>query len=147
MDCRYFHSASMYVSLTCHFLSFYAIFALKFYPILTKDFICLNSNNLRKRNPSFEGYSVTLRGWPPYLACSLFRLVFFISYISSSIKGIQFKFCTNIVTCYILCFGNKKDAKFCFVNRSKLIWSSEKLGDLNWPTWKLQKYTMEMMEN
>ena len=34
---------------------FNAIFALKFRPILTKDFICLNSDNLRKQNPSFEG--------------------------------------------------------------------------------------------
>ena len=41
--------------LTCHFLSFYAIFASKFRPILTKDFHCLNSDNLRKRNLSFEG--------------------------------------------------------------------------------------------
>ena len=39
--------------LTCHhFLSLYAIFPSKFCPILTKDFHCLNSDNLRKRNPS-----------------------------------------------------------------------------------------------
>ena len=46
--------------LTCHFLSFYAIFALKFCPILTKDFHCLNSNNLRKRNLSNGRFSVTV---------------------------------------------------------------------------------------
>ena len=34
-------------------------FALKFCQILTKDFFCLNSDKLRKPNPSFEGFSVT----------------------------------------------------------------------------------------
>ena len=46
--------------LTCHFLSFYAIFALKFCPILTKDFHCLISNNLRKQNLSNGRFSVTV---------------------------------------------------------------------------------------
>ena len=41
-------------ALICHFLSFYAIFALKFRPILTKDFHCLNSDNLRKWNLSIQ---------------------------------------------------------------------------------------------
>ena len=48
----------MYV-LTCHFLSFYAIFALKFCLILTKDFNCLNFDNLKKQNLSIEGFSLT----------------------------------------------------------------------------------------
>ena len=64
MNDRYFHSAFIYASLqvlTCHFLLFYAIFALKFLPILAKDLkICLNSNILRKRNPLFKGFSVTV---------------------------------------------------------------------------------------
>ena len=36
-------------------------FALKFRPILTNDFNCSNSDNLRKPNPSFEGFSVTVK--------------------------------------------------------------------------------------
>ena len=60
MDDRYFHSALMYVSFNMTFFVVYnAIFALKFCPILTKDFNCLNSDNLRKQNPSFEGFSMT----------------------------------------------------------------------------------------
>ena len=46
--------------LTCHSLLFNAIVALKFHLILSKDFNCLNSDNLRKQNPSFEGFSVTV---------------------------------------------------------------------------------------
>ena len=47
--------------MTCHFYSFNAIFVLKFCPIITKDFHCFSSNNLRKRNLSNERFSVTVK--------------------------------------------------------------------------------------
>ena len=47
-------------ALTCHSLLFNSIVALKFHLILSKGFNCLNSDNLRKQNTSFEGFSVTV---------------------------------------------------------------------------------------
>ena len=57
MDDRYFRSAFVYLSF--NILSFYAFFPLKFRPILTKDFKCLNSDSLIRQNCSFEVFSVT----------------------------------------------------------------------------------------
>ena len=51
------HSAFKYASFSVLFVVVF--FALKFCQILTKDFFCLNSDKLRKPNPSFEGFSVT----------------------------------------------------------------------------------------
>ena len=52
----------IFIALLCkfHFLSFYAIFALKFRPILIKDFHYLNTDNLRKQNLSNGRFFVTV---------------------------------------------------------------------------------------
>ena len=61
MDDRYFHSAFMYVSLNMPFFVVLCLcrFLFKISLILTKDFHCLNSVNLRKRNLSNGRFSVT----------------------------------------------------------------------------------------
>ena len=45
--------------------------------------------------------------WPPHLLCRPFRLVLLITYISDSIKDIQLKFRTNIISSF-----DKKCVKF-----------------------------------
>ena len=60
MDDRYFHNAFVYVSFNMSVFVALCHFCLKFCPIPTKDFLCLNYDNLRKWNPSFEGFSVTV---------------------------------------------------------------------------------------
>ena len=60
MDDSNFDSAFMYVSFNMPFFVILWHFRFKFPSILMKDFNCFNSDNLRKRKPLFEAFSVTV---------------------------------------------------------------------------------------